>query len=87
MAETAWVLDRAYRFTAAEIAAAIERLLAADRLLVEREQEVYAAMVALKEGLGTFADALIAAIGRSEGCAHTATFDRKALRLRGFAPA
>jgi predicted nucleic-acid-binding protein len=87
IAETAWVLERAYRFTATEIAAAIERLLAADRLLVEREQEVYAAMVALRQGLGMFADALIGAVGISEGCAHTATFDRKALRLHGFAPA
>ncbi len=87
MAEMARVLERAYRFTAAEIAAAIERLLAADRLLVEREQQVYAAMISLREGAGTFADALIGAIGISEGCAHTATFDRKALRLPGFAPA
>lgn len=82
-----WVLERAYRFTAAEIGTAIERVLAADRLLVEREQEVYAAMVALRDGLGTFADALIGAIGSSEGCSHIATFDRKALRLPGFAPA
>jgi predicted nucleic-acid-binding protein len=87
MAETTWVLGRAYRFTATEIAAAIERLLAADRLRVEREQEVYAAMIALREGLGTFADALIGAIAIQEGCSHTATFDRKALRLPGFAPA
>ena len=85
MAETACVLERAYRFTATEIAAAIERLLAADRLRVEREQEVYSAMVALREGIGAFADALIGAVGLSEGCSYTATFDRKALRLPGFA--
>jgi predicted nucleic-acid-binding protein len=85
MAETAWVLRRAYRFTTTETAAAIERMLAADALIVEREQEVYAAMIALREGLGSFADALVGAIGSREGCSHTATFDRKALRLPGFA--
>jgi predicted nucleic-acid-binding protein len=87
IAETSWVLQRAYRFTAAETAAAIERLLAANVLVVESEQEVYSAMIALRNGLGSFADALIAAIGSRENCSHTATFDRKALRLPGFAPA
>ncbi len=86
MVETAAVLERTYRFAATEIATAIERLLAADRLRAEREQEVHAAMVAWREDLGTFADALIGAVGGKEGCAHTATFDRKALRLPGFAP-
>ena len=85
MAETAWVLRHAYKFTATETAAAIERMLAADVLIIEREQEVYAAMIALREGLGSFADALIGAIGDREGCSHTATLDRKALRLPGFA--
>ncbi len=87
LAETTRVLARAYRFTTTEIATAIERLLAADRLLVERNHEVYAAMIALRAGLGSFADALIGAIGSSEGCCYTATLDRTALRLPGFAPA
>jgi len=87
MVETAWVLRRAYRFTTTEIAAAIERMLAADVLVVESEQEVYSAMTALREGLGSFADVLIGAIGSREGCSHTATFDQKALRLPNFASA
>jgi predicted nucleic-acid-binding protein len=82
--ETAWVLDRAYGLTDHEVAAAIERILQADVLLVENEQEVFAAMVALRDGNGSFADALIAALGARAGCARTLTFDRKALRLPGF---
>ena len=39
MVETAWVLDRAYGLAADEIAAAIERTLQADVLVVEHEQE------------------------------------------------
>jgi predicted nucleic-acid-binding protein len=85
MAETAWVLDRAYGMTPTEIAGAIERLLQADLLMVESEQDVFASMTVLKEGRGSFADALIAALGARAGCSHTVTFDRKALRIAGFA--
>ena len=86
MVETAWVLERSYRLRGADIAAVIERLLQAAELIVEDEQEVFTAMVALKEGRGSFADALIGVFGQRAGCTFTATFDRKALRLIGFAP-
>jgi len=84
MAETVWVLDRAYGLTDQEIAAAVERILQVEVLQVENEQEVFAAMVALKQGRGAFADALIAELGARAGCGHTLTFDKKALRLPGF---
>lgn len=84
MVETVWVLDRAYGLAAHEIAAAVERMLQTDVLVVENEQEVFTAMIALKEGHGSFADALIAALGARAGCVRTLTFDQKALRLPGF---
>lgn len=84
MVETVWVLDRAYRLPADEIAAAIERILQADVFVVENEQEVFTAMIALKEGRGSFADALISALATKAACSFTATFDHKALRLAGF---
>ena len=59
-------------------------MLEADVLVVEDEQEVFAAMSALKEGRGSFADALIGALGAAAGCSATLTFDRKALRLPEF---
>jgi len=43
MVETVWVLDRAYGLADHAIAAAIERALRADVLIVESEQEVFAA--------------------------------------------
>jgi predicted nucleic-acid-binding protein len=85
MVETAWVLERTYGLTDADVAAAIERVLQIDVLLVENEQDVFTAMIALKEGRGSFADALIGALGVRAGCVRTLTFDRKALRLSGFA--
>lgn len=84
MAEIVWVLDRAYGLTRKEITAAIERMLQVEVLLIENEQEVFAAMIALKQSQGAFADALIAQLGTKAGCTHTLTFDRKALRIPGF---
>ena len=84
MVETVWVLDRAYGLTAQEIAAAVERMLQVEVLAIENEQAVFSAMVALKQGRGSFADALIAEIGTQAGCIRTLTFDQKALRLPGF---
>lgn len=84
MVETVWVLDRAYGLSSQEISAAVERMLQTDVLIVENEQEVFTAMVALKSGEGSFADALIGALGTRAGCARTLTFDHKALRLPGF---
>jgi predicted nucleic-acid-binding protein len=45
---------------------------------------VFTAMTALKEGRGSFADALIGALSVKAGCSSGLTFDRKALRLPGF---
>lgn len=84
MAETAWVLDRAYGLSGGAIAAAIERMLQIDVLIVEHEQAVFTAMIALKQGRGSFADAIILALGVRAGCSFTLTFDRKAARLSGF---
>ena len=84
MVETVWVLDRAYGLADDEIAAALERMLQADTLVVENEQEVFTAMIALKEGSGSFADALIGALGVKAGCSRTLTFDKTALKLSGF---
>jgi predicted nucleic-acid-binding protein len=86
MSETAWVLERAYRLDDRAIAAAIERVLQADVVVVESEQEVFAAMTALKEGCGAFADALIGALAERAGCSATLTFDQRALRLQGSRP-
>jgi predicted nucleic-acid-binding protein len=84
MVETVWVLDRAYGLPRHEIAAAVERVLQTDVLIVENEQEVFTAMTALKEGRGSFSDAVIAALSAKAGCSFTLTFDRKAIRIPGF---
>ena len=84
MVEIVWVLERAYDLTPLEIFQAIERILQTDVLVVENEQEVFTAMIAVKKGEGSFADAVITALGTRRGCSRTLTFDQKALRLPGF---
>lgn len=84
MAETVWVLERSYGLSPREQASAIERMLQIEVVSIEDEQEVFTAMVALKQGRGSFADALIAALGAKAGCEHTVTFEQKASRLPGF---
>jgi predicted nucleic-acid-binding protein len=84
IAEIAWVLESVYGFTHTEIAAAIERILQIEVLVVQNESDVFTAMIAVREGRGSFADALIGAINTQADCSRTLTFDRKALRLPGF---
>ena len=84
MVETVWVLDRAYGLTRQEIVATVERLLQVEVLVIENEQQVFTAMIALKQGSGSFADALIVELGARAGCSRTFTFDRKAARIAGF---
>jgi len=84
MVETVWVLDRAYGLAVQEIAATVERLLQVEVLMIEDEQEVFTAMVALKQGRASFAGALIAELAARAGCTRTLTFDQKAGRLPSF---
>jgi len=84
--EVVWVLKSLYKRSRDEIANDMELLLAADTLEVQNEQEVYHAIVALRNGTGTFEDALIGSLGLWRGCSTTLTFDeRAARRLHGFA--
>jgi predicted nucleic-acid-binding protein len=59
-------------------------LLEVQVLIVEREREVYAALRLLKDGRGSFADGLVAALGHSAECEFTYTFDKKATRITQF---
>ena len=83
--EIVWILGSLYKRSRGQIADHVEMLLAADTLEVQNEQEVYQAVVALRNGSGTFQDALIGALGAWRGCSATVTFDQNAAkRLNGF---
>lgn len=82
--ETAWVLESIYRQSRQQVAEAIHRILQIETFVIQNEQEVYTAMIALETGKGSFEDALIGALGKWAGCTSTLTFDRKASRMEGF---
>ena len=83
--ELVWVLKSLYKRSRQEVASDIEMVLAADTLEVQNEQEVYHAVVALRNGTGSFEDALIGSLGIWRRCSVTLTFDEKAAqRLHGF---
>ena len=82
--EMVWVLSRAYGLSDGEIAGVVEGMLQSDTLVVQNEQEVFTAVAALRSGRGSFADALLSALGMWAGCATTLTFDKKAARMDGF---
>ncbi len=84
MVETVWVLDRVYELSSREIVGVVERMLQSDTLVIQNEQEVFIAVIALRTGRGSFADALVSALGEWAGCVSTLTFDKKTGRLGGF---
>jgi hypothetical protein len=63
-------------------ACSLRDIVKSPRRKVTLEAMNEAAMVALKEGRGSFADALIGALGARAGCSRTLTFDQKALGFR-----
>lgn len=84
IAELFWVLRSKYRWAEHRIMPALRLLLLSDVLLVQNQDQVFAAVSAVEKGLGTFEDALIGALGQWTGCDTTLTFDLKACRLDGF---
>lgn len=77
--ELYWVLHRVYKVEADRCAELLEGLLEARELRVDRSAVVRSALAAHRNGLD-FADAVIAELGRTAGCDHTVTFDRRAAR-------
>lgn len=83
LVELVWVLERAYGYQRADIAAALDGLLSAIELEIEAADEVGVAVDRYRnDGFG-FADLMIAAAARRTDASELVTFDRKAARLPG----
>jgi len=79
LCEFVWVLRRVYNFGQRDISAALEALLSASNVAVNRPA-VDAGLAVLKEG-GDFADGLIAYEGNWLGGDTFASFDKRAVSL------
>jgi|SRR5690625_4612321 len=78
LVEIFWVLRRAYRMDVATCREMVARLVDSREIRIGQESAVRSALEARSTGAADFADGLIAALGRSEGCSATLTFDRRA---------
>ncbi len=79
LCEFVWVLSRAYKQSAADIAGAIRRLLAADNVAADRL--AVEAGLAFLEANGDFADGVIAYEGAQLGADVFLSFDEDAVAL------
>jgi len=84
MVELVWVLQSIYGYSRANILLAMETLLANGSLAFESRQQVHSAVLAYKTTNCDFVDALLSEINLARGCEATATFDRKAAKVKGF---
>lgn len=84
LVETLWVLDAVYERSAAQIGAAVERLLAHADLTLQDADVVAAALRQFsgKPGLG-FSDCLVLEIARKAGHLPLGTFDRQLSKVTG----
>ena len=82
--ETEWVLRSRYGLSKTEILEVISQLLDATQVQFEDEPAIEESLTTWKNATADFADCLIGAHHRRQGCRATATFDSKARKLPSF---
>jgi predicted nucleic-acid-binding protein len=86
LVELCWVLKRLYAATEAELVATVDDLLGSAQFQLERRSVVQAACqrMATANSKAGFTDMLVAQIAEAEGCTHTLSFDKGAVRAAGM---
>jgi predicted nucleic-acid-binding protein len=82
--EFAWVLSASYGLERAQVAEALELLVATRQLVVEQSQHVIFALRTYAETKADFADCLLANLARARGCERIVTFDAGAAKHAGM---
>jgi predicted nucleic-acid-binding protein len=82
--ELYWVLTSCYGLGGHEVKRAVEALLRAKQIVVDRADQVLRALRVFDAGKADFADCLIERIASSAGCADTLTFDASAAKYAGM---
>jgi len=83
LVELVWVLERAYKYSRADITRALEGLLSASELMIEASGDA-GAILQLYESKGFgFSDLMIRQAARRSGADVLVTFDKKAAQLDG----
>jgi len=87
LAEMCWVLARLYGASHDELKSTVQDLLATPQFHLERRDVVQAAIGRPKRGKTAkagFVDSLIAQTALAEGCSHTVSLDKAAVREAGM---
>jgi len=84
LCEVNWVLKSAYGCSKSEIVVIIDQILAMAVFHVERASECRKALKLYDAGAADFSDYLILKIAEAEGYDSVLTFDKKALKTKGF---
>ncbi len=80
LCELVWVLSQGYGYRRDQVTLVLQRILAAQDLVVERSELAWQALNLYEEGPADFSDYVIGLSGRSEGAESTVTFDRRAAK-------
>jgi predicted nucleic-acid-binding protein len=84
LCEVVWVLQGAYGFRRAEVAAVLSELTRARHLRFASTDRIVRCVRAFEGGRGDFADYIILEHALEAGCGQVATFDRVLLKHDGF---
>lgn len=82
--ELVWVLESSYDLSRQQVSQAVDLLLRAKPLVVERADLVAKALRTFNAGTADFADCLIERTAASFGCERTMTFDKGAAKTAGM---
>ena len=82
--ELVWVLTSCYDLKREQIAQALEALLRAKELVLDRAEQVGQALRVFRTRSADFADCLIERTAHAAGCDRTMTFDRPAANSAGM---
>jgi predicted nucleic-acid-binding protein len=84
LVELYWVLTSCYDLSNAQITQAIEIMMRAKTLVLERPEQIARALNLFKAGKADFADCLIHSSAIDAGCTETLTFDVSAAKHAGM---
>ena len=82
--ELYWVLTSSYGLTAQQVKQALEVLLRAKQIIMDRADQVLRALRVFDDGKADFADCLIERTAAAAGCEQTMTFDVGAAKHAGM---
>lgn len=84
LVELVWVLTSCYGLTREQVAQALDALLHAKEIVLERAEQVMQALRQFRTSAADFADCLIERTATAAGCEKTMTFDAGAAKSAGM---